>query len=154
VSGDDERLGHEPDDLAPQGIGRPLPAARPPQHDEFVAAQPRNQVAFRQPSAQSPGHLLDQFIADMVAHRVVDGLEGIEIDIGHENVVFPALFDQNRQFGLEALDEMETIGQPRQRIVEGVILRLRLALDKFARGAPHPPDDQRSAPSASRNNRI
>ena len=48
--------------------------------DEFVAAQPRERVAFADAVLHPVGHFLQQQIADLVAERVVDVLEPVEVD--------------------------------------------------------------------------
>ena len=52
-------------------------------HHELVAAQPGQDVGGAQPVAQAPRHDLQHLVADVVAQRVVDGLEAVEVDEQH-----------------------------------------------------------------------
>ena len=48
--------------------------------DEFVAAEPRHHVAGAQRAAQAPRDFHQQQVAGVVAERIVDDLEAVEID--------------------------------------------------------------------------
>ena len=52
-------------------------------HRELVAAEPRHQVVAAQRVRQPQRDVADQFVADVMAERVVDVLEVVEIDIEH-----------------------------------------------------------------------
>ncbi len=52
-------------------------------HREFVAAEPRHQVAAAQRVRQPQRHVADQLVADRMAERVVDVLEMVEVDVEH-----------------------------------------------------------------------
>ena len=62
-------------------------ASSPPLHGqqdaELVAAEPRDHVLLSERRAQALGHLLQQAVAGVVAERVVDLLEVIEVDQHH-----------------------------------------------------------------------
>jgi hypothetical protein len=49
-------------------------------HDELVAAEPRHGVAAAQRPRQPRRHLLEDLVADVVAERVVDVLEPVEVE--------------------------------------------------------------------------
>ena len=51
--------------------------------DEFVAAEPRHDVARAQGAAQPAGDFHQQHVAGVVAQRIVDHLEPVEIDEQH-----------------------------------------------------------------------
>ena len=48
--------------------------------DEFVAAEPRHDVARAQGAAQPVGDFHQQHVAGIMAERIVDDLEPVEID--------------------------------------------------------------------------
>ena len=50
---------------------------------EFVAAEPRDQIVAAHHAAQALGDVEDELVADVVAERVVDVLEVIEVDVEH-----------------------------------------------------------------------
>ena len=50
---------------------------------ELVAADAGEDGAGRQRRLQARGHALDQFVAAVVADRVVDRLEAVDVDIDH-----------------------------------------------------------------------
>jgi len=50
------------------------------QHRELVSAEARDEVALAQDAAEAGRNVLQQSVADVVAHRVVDVLEPVEID--------------------------------------------------------------------------
>ena len=58
------------------GVGR---AAAADDDEEFVAADPRRDVALGHPGAEPVGDLAQQAVAGAVAERVVDPLEAVEI---------------------------------------------------------------------------
>ena len=84
-------------------------------HREFVAAKPRNEVAAAQRMRQAQGDVADELIADMVAERIVDVLEMVEIDIEHGRrcAAVADLLDH----GLKTLAEEDTVRQSTERIV-------------------------------------
>ena len=49
-------------------------------HDEFVAAEPRHQVALANPRAQALGDFAQQLVPGRMAKGVVDRLEAVEVD--------------------------------------------------------------------------
>ena len=51
------------------------------EHDEFVTAEARRQVAFADKATQALGDALQQLVARGMAVRVVDHLEVVEVEI-------------------------------------------------------------------------
>ncbi len=96
-----ERLG----DCAKQALRKPfrvLPVIGAGlHHDEFVAAEARDQVARPDNRAKPVCNLLQQLIADRMAERVVDGLEAVEVDQLQRDVALAAY--ALRQAGCRAL---------------------------------------------------
>ena len=96
---------------------------------EFVATEPCHRIVGAQGIGQAAGHLLEQGVADMMAQRVVDGLEAVQIN------------EQDGQLGVilgsgihglaEALLEQRAVGQAGQCIVVGEIAQLALDAATF-----------------------
>ena len=81
---------------------------------ELVAAESGNDVGFPQTTAQTLGDGLEQFIAALVAERIVDALEFVEIEIEHRQLLAaPDAFQRL----LELFAEEHPVGQIGQRIV-------------------------------------
>ena len=59
--------------------------------DEFVAAEPRHDVARTQRAAQPAGDFHQQHVAGIMAQRIVDDLEAVEIDEQHRKLPLVAL---------------------------------------------------------------
>ena len=96
------------------------------QHDEFVAAQARQGIAFAQARRQLRRHLLQQFVADMVAQGVVHVLEAVEVD-KQDGQLFGAA--RGAQQGvLQAVVEQQAVRQRGERIVVGQVVELFLRL--------------------------
>ena len=93
------------------------------EHGELVAAQARREVAGLQRAEQAPGDGLQQLVADRVAERVVDRLEVVEVQ-EEDRVVAPARGEQLA----EPVEEERAVGQPGQRVVEGLVLEAALQL--------------------------
>ena len=93
------------------------------QHGELVAAQARREVARLQRAAQAPGDRLQQLVADRMAERVVDRLEVVEVE-EEDRVVAPARGEQLA----ELIEEQRAVGEPGQRVVEGLVLEAALQL--------------------------
>jgi hypothetical protein len=99
-------------------------------HDEFIAAQPGYQVAGPDAAAQALRHFLQQFVADVMAQRVVDVLEIVEID-QHQGQL-PGLPLADAQGVGELGIERQTVGQVGQRVVIG---QLGQTVGRFLVGA-------------------
>ena len=89
------------------------------QHRELVATQPRHRIGRPQGAAQPHRHFLQHLIAGVVAERVVDFLEAVEIDQQHGEAALIAMRSQDRL--LQPVLEQRAIGQIGQRIVIGEI---------------------------------
>ena len=61
------------------------------QQQEFVAADPRQDVGFAQVEAEPLGHLHQQRVADRVAVIVVDMLEIVDVEKGQREMAVRAL---------------------------------------------------------------
>ena len=97
---------------------RLLAAGRVGQQDaELVAAEPRDHVLLSEGRAQALGHLLQQAVAGVVAERVVDLLEVIEVDQHHGR----RAADVDDPLGLMA--EERSVRQPGERVVHRLVLR-------------------------------
>ena len=85
--------------------------------DELVATDPGHRVRFPKVAAQAVGDRLQQEVADFMPVVVVDRLEFVEID---EEQRDPCLFaPRARDLLRDAVLQQASIGQLRQRIVEG-----------------------------------
>ena len=80
----------------------------------------------------------DELVADMVAERVVDVLEVIEVDIEHRRRKAAAAHLDDGLF--EPLAEIDAVGQAADRIVQRQMAQLPLAGGDRCRGAPHMAD--------------
>ncbi len=96
------------------------------QHDEFVAAQARQRIAFAQAGGQLPRHLLEEQVAHMVAEGVVDVLEAVQVDEQHRQLLARARAADHRM--LQAVVEQQPVRQRRERIVVGQVVELVLRL--------------------------
>ena len=111
------------------------------QHGELVAAQARGRVAFAKHALESHAQLAQEQIAKVVPERIVDFLEAIEVHHQQRQRRFVAT---GRQNGLaQAVVEQQTIGQPGQRVVDGLVLERRLGLLAFGDVA-HADDEAQS----------
>ncbi len=121
---DDVRLVEAAQDRARhlRGVLR-LPQVRG-HHHELVAAGARDRVLFAHAAHEPRRHLLEQRIADVVAERIVDGLEAVDVDEhrGEEPVLAALAGDGVRQPVLQ----QRAVRQPRQRIARGELLDARL----------------------------
>ncbi len=90
------------------------------EHDELVAAEPRDDVARAQALPQSCRHLAQQYVARFVAQRVVDHLEAVEIDEQHRELAVVATARLDRE--IEELSEHRAIGQTREAVVGREVL--------------------------------
>ena len=80
LAADDERQGHRLHQPFGQRTGGGRLRRADLDHRKFVAAEPRDQVGLAHALTQPQGHDAQQFVADRVAERVVDGLEAVEVD--------------------------------------------------------------------------
>ena len=102
------------------------------QDHELVAAQPRHGVAPGHAGAQALGDLLQQLVALLVAQRVVEHLEVVQVDEHQRAFARPVIVGQRL---VQPVQQQLAVGQLGQRIVEGQVLDLflgRLALGDVA----------------------
>ena len=101
--------------LATTAAASPSAMSRQADH-EFVAAKSCGGVAFPQAGAQAHGHGFEQLVADMMAERVVDMLEVVEIEHHHRHLILVAA--RLRDIVAQAILEQDPVRQARQRIVQ------------------------------------
>ena len=80
------------------------------QDGELVARQPRHGVGGAHGADQPLGHGLQQPIARIVAERVVDVLEVVEVEEHHGHVALGAAGERERV--LDAIAEQVAVGEP------------------------------------------
>ena len=101
------------------------------EHRELVAAQARGRVAAAQGGADATGDGHQQLVAGVVAQRVVDRLEVVEVHEQHCHAL-AALGQGMRQ----AIAEQRPVGEPGERVVQGLSLELVLQLLPLPERAP------------------
>ena len=98
------------------------------QHGELVAAEPRRKIAGADDALDARADLREQLVARVVAPAVVHRLEAVEIDVQHGEPV--PLIVLGQSLG-QALDEVEAVREPGERVVVGLVLQLFLQLGDF-----------------------
>src|SRR5205807_7576479 len=88
------------------------------QHGELVAAESREGVAGPAGVLEALRDLLEELIAGVVAERVVDLLEAVEVDQQHGERVRRALGPRERL--VEPVAEERAVREPGQPVVEGL----------------------------------
>ena len=111
----DEHLGR--DAFGERAGGVPIDAQILGHHHELVAAQARDGVGAADAIAQAPRHFDQQQVADVVAARVVERLEVIQVDEEHGPVAAGA--GARRERVLHAILQQTPVGQLGERVVEG-----------------------------------
>src|SRR5260370_1370442 len=109
------------------GVGR--------QHGELIAAKQRDGVSGPQHAAQSRCHLLQEAVASIMAERVVDVLESIEVEEQHAE--HPLIATRGEQGLAQAVSEKAAIRETGQRVVECLVFEgvgVCLALGDVAHG--------------------
>ena len=96
------------------------------QYDELVATHPPDRVGIAQRARQPGGHGDEQPVAGLVAQRVVDVLEVVEIDEQRRarGAVAPAAGQQL----LDAIHDQRPVRQAGQRVVQRLVTQLLSAL--------------------------
>ena len=87
---------------------------------ELVTAQPRHEVAFADSAAETSRDLDEQQVTDMMAERVVDLLEVVEVE-QHDRK--RALVEVDTGLA-QAREEQRAVGQAGQRVVQRLVLAL------------------------------
>ena len=112
---------------------------------EFVAAEAGDQIVAAHDAAQALRDVENELVADMVAERVVDVLEVIEIDVEHRRRRTAAAHLADH--GFEPFAEIDAVWQAADRIVQGEVAQPRLAgsdrLRRSPRMAHHQAGEQR-----------
>src|SRR6202162_6665645 len=91
------------------------------EYRELVPAQARESGGCAQHAAQPCGDFLQQGIASVVAERVVDVLEAIEIEEQNAEHVLVAPGGQQRL--AQPVSKEAPVGESRERVVECLILQ-------------------------------
>ena len=102
---------------------------------ELVAAEAGHQILAAHDAAQPLGDVEDELVADVMAERVVDVLEVIEVDVEHRRG--RAAGAHVVDHGFEPLAEIDAVGQAADRIVQGEMAQLQFAGPDLLGGAPH-----------------
>jgi len=119
-----QRLRHGIEDALQGGRARLAAAMLGQQQHEFVAAQARHRVDFARGVAQAPGHVLQHPVARVVAQRVVDELETVEVDEDHPQGQMVAPCHGHRL--VQPLAQQGPVGQAREDIVARLEFHLLL----------------------------
>ncbi len=109
------------------------------QQGELVAAQAGHRVALAGHRPQAGGHLHQQLVARGVPEPVVDVLEVVQVAEHHRQLARAAA----AQGVVQAVAEQPAVGQPGQRVVQGLVGQLALQLHPggdVAQGQHQPPD--------------
>ena len=114
-------------DLGPEFLGqrhRPADVGLRHQDGELVAREAGDDVGRPDPLAHDRRHLSDQVVAGVVAERVIDQLEAVDVDDHHRALaaVAGAEGDELVEFGAETAP----IEEPGQGIVIGEVAKLGL----------------------------
>ena len=90
------------------------------QDDELIAAEPGDDVRGPRAAQQPPGHGDEQLVAGVVAELVVDGLEGVQIEIegGH---LLPMLGRARATASRKLILEVQAVGQAGEVVVQRLV---------------------------------
>src|SRR4051795_9853813 len=83
---------------------------------ELVAAEAGDGVARVEQLGEPAGHLAQDLVAVVVAERVVDVLEAVEVDEHHDDGAVAAVRGRDR--AARAVGEQHAVRQPGERVVE------------------------------------
>ena len=119
---DGARLARDRGDEAVGGELRPLAVGARQQHGELVAADPRDDVVRAQRVPQRGSRGVNDLVADVMAERVVDGLEVVEVDQHHRARRLRRALQERSEPALEAA-AVEQLGE---RVVLGLMAQLDL----------------------------
>jgi len=109
------------EDASRDHLGLGLRAAH--EHGEFVTADPRQQVRVADGLLQTPRHPLDDLVPQLVAERVVDRLEVVDVQQHHRHRAAVVLGDV--QGFLKGLGQRGAVRQAGQHVVMGAVARDR-----------------------------
>lgn len=108
--------GHGLEQAAGDLAGRLLVAHAPAQDGELVTAEARHDIAVPDRLAQPLGHLEQELVAGLVAERVVDLLEVVEVQ-EEQRRPLAAARPGRAQVGAEELEQASPVQQAGQRVV-------------------------------------
>ena len=122
-----------PLEASDQALGAPLDlgsVARVWEHQrELVAAEPGDETVVAGDQAQPLADLGEHAIAEVVAERVVDGLEVVEIEEQHGNVRSGGSRGASRvEHLVQALEQLAAVRQVGERVVIGEVPQLQRPL--------------------------
>ena len=107
------------------------------QHDgELVAAEARQRVVGAQQLREPRPDLLQDLVAGVMAQRVVELLEAVEVDQQQRELA--AVLARGTDRGMESLHEVPSIGEARQVVGERLLLGLAQPLGHGEPGTRHP----------------
>ena len=137
-----DRIGraHRRDDAPGDRLQRIRVGCADGQDGEFVAAEARDEIVAAHHMAQPLSDRENELVADMVAERIVDVLEVIEVDEEHGGGGPAAAHFADQSF--QPFAEIDAVGQPADRIVQGEMAQLRFAGGDRLRGAARVAQDQ------------
>ena len=107
---------------------------------ELVAAEAGDQIVAAHDAAQALRDVENELVADMVAERVVDVLEMIEIDVEHRRGRTAAAHLADH--GFEPLAEIDAVGQAADRVMQREVAEPRLTGGDRLRRSPRMAHDQ------------
>ena len=93
------------------------------QHGELVAAHARDGVAGAQRGVEAERDRLQQLVAGVVAERVVDHLEAVEVEEEHRGARAGPAAACSPQRLLQPVEEQRAVRQPRERVVQRAVLQ-------------------------------
>ena len=100
---------------------------------EFIAAEASQGIGFSPPLAEPGGHGLQQLVARRAAQGPVDIAESIEVHDQQRHLAVVALGHRDRL--LQPVQKQRSVGQPRQIVVQRLMGKLDLRIDRVALGA-------------------
>ncbi len=103
-------------------LGRDVHRAAVDEDHELVAAHPPDRVGVAQPRRQAKCDCLQELVAHLVAERVVDVLELVEVDEERRTLARVAVVSSKEL--LDPVEDQRTVGKPGQRVVERLVAQL------------------------------
>src|SRR5690606_26713601 len=119
-----ERILELVDHTTSQGQGILGPRKIDLEDGELVAAEPRDEIAAAYAGLQAVGHQFEQPVAGGMAKSVIDALEAIEVEeMQRKDVV---AFRGTADLFVDTFRQQRPVGQSRQRIMVGDVVKMRL----------------------------
>src|SRR6516225_6591632 len=144
VAADDERRADRRENTFCHGLQRITVRGAGHDDGEFVAAEAGNEIVASYDLTQASRDIENELITDMVAERIVDVLEMIEIDVEYGRSRAAIAHFGNGAF--RPLRKVNPVRQSTDRIVQRKVAQLPLAVGNRGGRAPHmahDDDDQR-----------